>query len=67
MFPSEPDHGMNRKRRSMNRRRFFRRCLAAGASGLLALFGPTADYSRQDDESSTRTGDFPESDRELAG
>jgi len=67
MPSTDTDRGQARPRPPMNRRRFFRRSLAAGASGLLAAFGLTGRGNRPDQAAPRPSQDFPPSSRELAG
>jgi len=67
MPPTDTDRRPDRGRESISRRRFFRRGLRAGASGLMALFGLTGGDGRGDEPSPAGTGYGPESSRDLAG
>ena len=67
MSPTEPDRRKGAKRRSIDRRRFFSRSLAAGASGLLALLGLAGRDGRGDEQTPAGSADCTESSRELAG
>ncbi len=68
MSRTEPDRRMGRSRPTMNRRRFLRDGLSAGASGLLSLFG-LADHraGREAGESSPTPRVSPQTSEELAG
>jgi len=67
MPTTEADRDRSGSHPLIDRRRFFRRSLAAGLSGLLAVFGLTDRSGREDRAAPGPSRDFPPSSRELAG
>jgi hypothetical protein len=67
MPTTQADSDRSTRRPPMDRRRFFHRCLVAGASGLLAVFGPTDRSGRRDQAAPGPSGDVSLDSRELAG
>jgi hypothetical protein len=63
----DTDHSPGGQQPPITRRRFFRRGLAAGLSGLLALFGLADRAGRLRRSVSEPPSEFPPSSSELAG